>query len=135
MKKLVVVAILLAVAYFIYGEYAKRSDTARIKTISRAGESVALDKHMVKGGVTIFDFYADWCGPCRRLAPKLESFVQETPNVYLRKINIKKWGSPVAKKYEIHSVPSIWIYDKRGRLGQKTGSSMKTIRKEVLSLL
>jgi thiol-disulfide isomerase/thioredoxin len=85
----------------------------------------------VAGGVTIFDFYADWCGPCKQLAPQLEKLAQSTPNVYLRKIDIKDWESPVAKQYGLHSIPSVWIYDTNGRLAQKNLNGFNTIKAGV----
>jgi thiol-disulfide isomerase/thioredoxin len=87
-------------------------DSSKITVICKDGSEVALEDYAVKGAITVFDFYANWCGPCKALYPKLEALVQGKKNVYLKKINIVKWGSPVAKKYNINSIPSVWIFDK-----------------------
>lgn len=107
----------------------------QIITICKNGEQVDLKQYAQKGSVTIFDFYADWCGPCLSLAPKLEQFVKDNNQVVLRKINIKKWGSPVAKQYQIKSIPSIWIYDQKGTLREKAINGLPAIKKAVKKLL
>jgi thioredoxin 1 len=84
-------------------------------TITRGGR-VDLSKHLVRGKVTIVDFYADWCGPCRLIAPHLEKIAREDPDVVLRKIDIINWASEVAKQYNINSIPRIEIYDRAGKL-------------------
>jgi thiol-disulfide isomerase/thioredoxin len=87
-----------------------------IQTIS-SGQKVDLDKHMESGRYVLFDFYADWCGPCRQLTPKLEQLVRRYPSkVSLKKIDIVNWSSPVARQYGIQSIPYVRAYDPNGRL-------------------
>ena len=89
--------------------------TEKIRVISN-GESVDLDKYLVKDYVVVFDFYADWCGPCRVLSPRLEELVNKYDYVLLRKINIINWNSIVAKQYKIQFVPNVRVYDRQGRM-------------------
>lgn len=97
-------------------------DKKKVKTIVFKGERKSIEKHAIKGGITIFDFYADWCGPCRQIDPMLKKFVKKNKGFYLRKINIVKWGSPIAKKYKINSIPSLWIMGKNGQWIKKRGN-------------
>jgi thiol-disulfide isomerase/thioredoxin len=91
------------------------SSTEKIKVISN-GESVDLNNHLVKDYVVVFDFYADWCGPCKILGPRVEELVNKYNNVLLRKVNIVNWGSAVAKQYKIQFVPNVRVYDKQGQM-------------------
>ncbi|MBT3192178.1 MAG: thioredoxin family protein [Verrucomicrobia bacterium] len=94
-----------------------------VETISNGGREVDLKSILVPGKITIVDFYAEWCGPCRDLGPKLEQFARGNPDVCLRKINIVNWGTPVVKQYGIRSVPNVQVYDKNGRkVGAMSGS-------------
>ena len=87
----------------------------KIKVISN-GKSVNLRNYLVKGYVVVFEFYADWCGYCRILSPKVDSLTKQYKNVLVRKININNWRSPVVKQYRIIGVPSVWVFDVKGRM-------------------
>ncbi len=80
------------------------------------GEQVDINQCLALGNVTVVEFYADWCGPCRRLSPSLEQMAQTDPEVALRKIDIVRWGTPVSQQFNIHSVPQVNVYDRGGRL-------------------
>jgi thioredoxin-like negative regulator of GroEL len=80
-----------------------------IVTIS-TGDRVDLKAHAEAKRYVIFDFYADWCGPCRRLTPELEAFARRHPaKVALKKIDIVRWGTPVSTQYSIRSIPHVRV--------------------------
>jgi thioredoxin len=61
------------------------------------------------GKVCLIDFYADWCGPCRRLAPTLNRIADEFKGKFdVVKINIDKF-SELAQKYGANSIPTVII--------------------------
>ena len=93
-----------------------------IKTITGGGK-VDLKKHLVKGYVVVFDFYADWCGPCKAVAPELKKLAEDNNDIILRKIDIINWNTAVVKQHNIRSVPNIWIFDKNGKqIGKPTSN-------------
>ncbi|EXX78329.1 thioredoxin-like protein [Rhizophagus irregularis] len=59
----------------------------------------------------IVDFYADWCGPCRVLAPILERTVGENKKVTLVKLNTDD-NPELAKKYEVSALPTVHAFYK-----------------------
>jgi len=87
-------------------------DAKPVMTLAKGGAQVDIRTLMPPGKVTIVDFYADWCGPCRAISPKLEKLAREDPDVVLRKVDIVKWGTPVTRQYSISSVPNIRVYDR-----------------------
>lgn len=54
----------------------------------------------------IIDFYADWCGPCKMLAPFLEELAEKYPEIGIYKINVDN-DSDVARKYGVSSIPTL----------------------------
>ena len=56
----------------------------------------------------IVDFYADWCGPCKMIAPILEEIANEN-DIKLCKVNVDNDGE-LAMGFGIASIPTIFIY-------------------------
>ena len=84
---------------------------------------VDLNSLMPAGKITVVDFYADWCGPCRQISPHLEKLVSENSDVVLVKVDIVKWGTPVTEQHDINSVPNIRVFDRnRKPIGNPTSS-------------
>ena len=102
---------------------AQHRNTGSVKVISNGGRPVNLGSLVSRGKVTIVDFYADWCGPCRQIGPMLERLAHSDPNVNLVKVDINKWKTPVAKQYNISSIPNMRVYDRQGKLVGKPTSS------------
>jgi thiol-disulfide isomerase/thioredoxin len=96
------------------------------------GAQVDINQHLVLGSVTVVDFYADWCGPCRRLSPSLEQMARSDPEVALRKIDIVNWRTVVVQQFNIHSVPQVNVYDRSGRLvGTVVGADFNKVKTYV----
>jgi len=58
-------------------------------------------------GLVMVDFWAEWCGPCRMIAPVLEEIVEDSDgDVTLMKVNVDE-NSALAARYEIRSIPTI----------------------------
>ena len=64
----------------------------------------------------LVDFYADWCGPCKMMAPIIEEIAnaETRANVKVGKVNVDENGS-LAEKYGIMSIPTMIIF-KNGQI-------------------
>ena len=100
------------------------------RDIRRGGAAIELGELLVPGKITVLDFYADWCGPCRKIAPHLEK-LSEDPQVVVRKIDIVNWKSPVARQWQLRSIPNMRVYDKSGKPVGKPTSSFQQIQTYV----
>jgi thiol-disulfide isomerase/thioredoxin len=103
----------------------------QIKVISH-GAPVDITKHLALGSVTVVDFYADWCGPCRHISPSLEQMARTDPEIALRKIDIVNWKTAVVKQYNIRSIPQVNIYNRGGRLvGTVVSADIQEVKRYV----
>jgi len=103
----------------------------QVEVISH-GAQVDITKHLALGNVTVVDFYADWCGPCKQLSPTLEQMARTDPEIALRKIDIVNWNTAVAKQHNIHSIPQVNVYNRGGRLvGTVVGVSIEEVKRYV----
>ncbi|NQU38867.1 MAG: thioredoxin family protein [Lentisphaerae bacterium] len=85
-----------------------------VQMISNGGQRVNMKSITVPGKVTLVDFYADWCGPCKIMGPKLEQIARTDPDVKLCKIDVVNWDTPVVAQYKIRSIPHVQVYDRNG---------------------
>lgn len=80
----------------------------------------------------LVDFYADWCGPCRALAPILEELAAENPNVKIVKVNVDQ-NANLAAEYGIDSIPSLKLF-KNGKIADElTGLASKNQLRALLN--
>ena len=63
----------------------------------------------IENGTVLVDFYADWCGPCRMVAPIVEEISNERDDIVVGKINVDD-DSAIAVKYGVMSIPTLIIF-------------------------
>ncbi|MGI6133039.1 MAG: thioredoxin [Christensenellales bacterium] len=69
-------------------------------------------------GITLVDFWAEWCGPCRMLLPVIESVAQELEGkVKVAKVNVDNQEA-IAQKYGILTIPTVILF-KDGEVMEK----------------
>ena len=124
------------------------------------GKMISLNE--IKGKVTIIDFWASWCGPCRRENPNVVKTYNKYHDKGLEIISVSldragqkdKWlkaieddkltwhhvsnlnyfNDPVAKQYNIQSIPSTYILDSEGKIAAKNLRG-KALEDKVAELL
>ncbi|MBE6072242.1 MAG: thioredoxin [Clostridium butyricum] len=86
----------------------------------------------IKSGVTLVDFFATWCGPCKMLAPVLEDLASEMEGkVKIIKVDIDE-SSDLADEFRISSVPTMIIFKDGKQADMMVGFLPKDRIKESL---
>jgi thioredoxin 1 len=57
-------------------------------------------------GLVLIDFYADWCGPCRMLAPVFDELAGENPDVKFCKVNVDEQPQ-LARQFNVTNIPMV----------------------------
>lgn len=73
---------------------------------------------IIKEGITFVDFYADWCGPCKMMAPIIEEVESEMNDVKFVKVNVDE-ENDLAMRFHVMSIPMLALF-KDGKLVQDT---------------
>ena len=79
----------------------------------------------------LLDFYADWCGPCRMVAPIVEEIARECPQYLIAKINVDEEPA-LAMQFGIVSIPTLIVMKGGEVVSQVAGARPKA---QILSML
>ncbi|MBR5230132.1 MAG: thioredoxin [Firmicutes bacterium] len=79
----------------------------------------------------LIDFWASWCGPCKRIAPELEALAEELSDVKICKINVDEQGE-LAISHGVMSIPMLVVY-KNGEMVNRAVGLMP--KEEIATLL
>jgi thiol-disulfide isomerase/thioredoxin len=87
------------------------------------GEVVKLTDYVVTGKTTVFDFFSEYCPPCRAIGPRLQKLHETHPDLAVVMVDINRpdtkgidWQSPVAREFALESIPHFQVYGPDGRL-------------------
>lgn len=86
-------------------------------------------------GITMVDFWAAWCGPCKMLAPTIEELAKEyAGRVKIGKLNTDE-NSDVASRYKIMGIPTVIFFKDGKEVDKVVGAVPKSQLKSKLDAL
>jgi thioredoxin len=88
----------------------------------------------LEGKKMMVDFFADWCGPCKQLIPRLEQMEKEYPNVSFVKINVDE-NMDTALDLGIRSVPTVMLFKVEELVNRSQGAQPDGFYKDILNNL
>ncbi|TSE06550.1 MULTISPECIES: thioredoxin [Aquimarina] len=81
----------------------------------------------------LVDFFADWCGPCKVLAPILKEVKDDLgENIKIVKIDVDK-NQPLASKYQVRGVPTMILFKDGKQLWRQSGVLQKNDLLNIIS--
>ena len=81
--------------------------------------------------LVLLDFYADWCGPCRMVAPILHEIAEERPDIIVGKINVDE-EEDLAAAFGVYSIPTLVVMKNGSIVRQTSGARPKA---QILAML
>jgi thiol-disulfide isomerase/thioredoxin len=99
--------------------------------VVREGEDAELVP--VAGKVTVFDFWATWCVPCKELDRLLMDLLRRFPALAVRKVNVVSWDSPIAKRHlaGVEALPYVRVFDAEGKPAFTRSGDPEKIARDV----
>lgn len=85
---------------------------------------------LIKEGLTLVDFYAEWCGPCKMMGPVLESL----DDVNIIKVNVDD-NEELSTEYRIMSIPTLMFFKDGEKKEEIVGFHSKEQLEEILKKL
>ena len=73
----------------------------------------------------VVDFWAEWCGPCKMIAPSLEEISNEMDNIQIAKVNIDE-NPDIAAQFGIRSIPTLMIFKDGKHADTMVGAQSKS---------
>lgn len=124
---LIIIAVVLS-AVGGYGFYAVR----KIKNMPEVADSIKIKtltgknfKQQIKQGVTLVDFWAAWCAPCKIMAPVLNDIAEsENSGGNIGKLNVEDHQT-IASQYEVRSIPTMILFKNGKEVNRFVGIKSK----------
>ena len=79
----------------------------------------------------LIDFNAEWCGPCRMMAPILEEYIEKHKTIKIVSVNVDN-NSDLARKYNVFSIPCLVLIKDGKEINRSVGLISKTELDELI---
>jgi thioredoxin 1 len=86
---------------------------------------------ITQNNTTLVDFYADWCGPCKMIAPIVHQIAEERSDITVGKVNVDKDGE-IALKYNVMSIPTLIVFKNGSEVSRIVGYKPKEAILKIL---
>jgi thioredoxin 1 len=101
-------------------------------TTAVTDDSFATDVLQAKGAVLV-DFWAEWCGPCKAIAPALEEIGKEyAGKLTVAKVNIDD-NPQTPNNYQVRGIPTLILFKDGKLVDTKVGAMPKSVLKEWIA--
>jgi len=93
-----------------------------------------LKKAEEKGVLVVVDFHAQWCGPCKMIAPKIVTMAVEMEEYcWFCKVDVDE-AEEITNLYNIQVMPTFLFFKKSEKVGELTGASETKLREKINQL-
>lgn len=133
MQTFLIVLLLVIGSFVILNIYALR----KIKNMPKVADSDKIitltDKNFnqqIRNKRVLVDFWAEWCGPCKMMAPILNELAEELPEGQaVGKLNVEEYQS-MAQKFQVRGIPTMILFENGKEINRFVGVKTKDFLKK-----
>lgn len=138
MQAVIIIIGSIVLGFLLLSAYAR----VKMKNLPKVADHLNIltltDKNFqqqTKNKVVLVDFWAEWCAPCKMMAPVLNDVANElTENAYVGKLNIEQYQS-MAQQFNVRSIPTLIIFKNGKEVKRFVGIKQKDfLLKEINSV-
>jgi len=90
-----------------------------------------LESLRVPGKFTVFDLFADWCGPCALVDQELHQILEGRNDVAVRKLNVQTFESPLSDELQLQALPYLVVFTPGGERKEIEGADLQELRNSL----
>ncbi|KTW30858.1 thioredoxin [Pneumocystis carinii B80] len=102
-----------------------------VHTISSSAE---FKTKISVNSLTVVDFFATWCGPCRAIAPKIDELSEKYSNVAFLKVDVDQYND-LASEYGITAMPTFIFFKAGTKVAEVVGASSSKVEETIKAYL
>lgn len=103
------------------------SSSSNSGSIQQITSLYSLQQKISSPKLSIVDFYATWCGPCKAVAPLLEQFAAKYQNVQFLKVDVDE-SPDIAQEYNVSAMPTFVLFKNSNSVGKIVGANIQAIK-------
>lgn len=132
---MVIAALALFIGFIVYNYYRMKNakpvpDSKKIRVLGNKNFKPAIRR-----GITLVDFWAPWCAPCKIVAPILNEIAESENRVTVAKVNVDL-QKQLAQKYKIRNIPTLIMFRDGREVRRYVGVKTKRfLEKEITAEL
>jgi thioredoxin 1 len=94
----------------------------------------SIDEVLSQNEITVIDFWADWCGPCKMLGPVIDQLSLDNPDIVIGKLDVMS-NELTSRKYDITGIPCVIFFKNGEEVDRVKGVLPKSALQEKINEL
>merc|ERR1711893_319399 len=106
--------------------------TTVIKMVKKLANMAEFNSELESAGskLVVIDFFAEWCGPCKMIAPKIEELASEKAAVVFVKVDVDE-NEEAALQYNISAMPTFILMKNKQKVDEMMGANYEKLKELV----